>query len=276
MRYCLAILPFFLLVAMFELLPIMMMAVRSFQSDAGGFGISNYATIFTKKYYLNAIVNSIMISLYSSAIGLIVAFLGALALHEASGKVRNMFSTLLNITANFAGIPLAIAYIVLMGSTGILVVLGKMYGIQWLAGYNLYSLNGLSLIYIYFQIPVSTLLLLPSFEGIRSEWMESALLLKASRFQFWLRVGIPVILPGILGTFCFLFANSMSAYASAYALMGGNFSLMTTLISSMVSGEVFPQYGLGSALSVVMIILIGVAVMLNSRLLNTGKKEKSS
>lgn len=270
-----AIIPFFLLTMLFELLPIFMTVIKSFQpQDIGGFGIDNYVTVLTKKYYLNSISNSVIISIFSSSIGIFVAFLGAMAAHNASNKIKNIVETLLNITSNFAGIPLAIAYIVLMGSTGIMVTIGKQYGLEGLANFDLYSVSGLGMIYVYFQIPVSTLLLLPAFEGIRKEWLESAELLKASRFKFWLMVGIPVIMPSILGTFCFLFANSMSAYASAYALMGSNFSLMTTLISSMISGDAFPKYGIASALSVIMIILIGMSVFLNSWLLNRRRKEQ--
>ncbi|ADU26138.1 ABC transporter permease [Ethanoligenens harbinense] len=269
----LPLLPFLLLVFLFELLPIVMMAVTSFQSQTtGGFTLLNYWNIFTKRYYWEAIINSVSISVFSSLVGIGVAFLGGMALQNVSGRTKNAFSTLLNITSNFAGIPLAIAYVVLLGNTGILVLLGKTCGWQWLAGFNLYSINGLGLIYIYFQIPVSTLLLMPAFAGIRGEWMESAELLHASRWRFWFHVGLPVMLPSLVGTFCFLFANSMAAYASAYALMGSNFSLMTTLISSMISGDVFPQYGLSSALSVVMIVLVGAAILISHWLSNRDGK----
>lgn len=275
-RYFLAILPFFVFITLFELLPIIIMFFKSLVPDDGGaIGIQNYVMIFSTKYYSNAIINSIVISLASSVIGIVVAFLSAMALYNSSGAVRNVFQTLLNITANFAGIPLAIAYIVLLGNTGILVSIGKLYGIGFLSNFNLYSINGLALVYIYFQIPVSILLLIPAFDGIHREWLESAALLRASGAQFWLRVGLPVLFPSVLGTFCFLFANSMSAYATVYALMGSSFSLMPTLISNMVSGELFPKYGLGSAMSVIMIILIGLSVLLNNRFLTKGRKEES-
>jgi putative spermidine/putrescine transport system permease protein len=123
------------------------------------------------------------------------------------------------------------------------------------------------LIYVYFQVPVAILVLLPAFEKIKSEWMESAQLLGATKLKFWATVGLPVILPSIAGTFCFLFANSMSAYATAYALVGSNYSLLTVQIASMFTGDVFPRYGLGSALSIIMIVLISIAVYFNSRLI---------
>lgn len=271
----LAILPFFVVVTLFELIPVIITLFKSFQpQDVGGIGLDNYVTVLTKKYYSNSIINSISISVFSSVIGIVAAFFTAMAIHYSTIKIRHFFEIFLNITSNFAGIPLSIAYIILMGNTGIIISIAKQYGLEGLASFNLYSISGLGMVYIYFQIPVSTLLLIPAFEGIRKEWMESAQLMKASSLQFWLRVGLPVIFPSILGTFCFLFANSMSAYASAYALLGSNFQLLTTTISSLISGDVFPKYNVGAALSVIMVLLIGSAVFLNNWLLNMGRKDK--
>lgn len=265
--YLAAIIPFFLLTLMYELIPVAMTVIRSFQVDTG-VGLDNYAAVFAGQYYLKSITNSLVISLGSSAVGIIIAFLGSYAAFSSPEKTRRLFSTVLNIAANFAGVPLAFSYIILFGSSGIMVALGSIFGIQWLADYNLYSSGGLSLIYIYFQIPVATLVLMPAFESIKTEWLESAQLLKASKLRFWTSVGLPVIFPSIAGTFCFLFANSMSAYATAYALVGSNYSLLTVQIASMFTGDVFPKYGLGSALSVIMIVLISIAVYFNSKLIS--------
>lgn len=61
--------------------------------------------------------------------------------------------TVLNMVSNFAGIPLAFAYMILLGNAGLVVNIGKELGINALSTYNLYTMNGMSLIYIYFQIP---------------------------------------------------------------------------------------------------------------------------
>ena len=84
-------------------------------------------------------------------------------------------------------------------------------GIEGLAGYNLYTSGGMSMIYVYFQIPLATLLLIPAFEGIRREWKEAVALLGGNMTCFWTKVGVPVLMPGILGTFSVLFANALAA-----------------------------------------------------------------
>lgn len=62
---------------------------------------------------------------FSALAGIIIAFLGAKAANAASAKVRNIFTSVLNITSNFAGVPLAFAFMILLGNVGILTLIGK-------------------------------------------------------------------------------------------------------------------------------------------------------
>lgn len=255
--YLTALLPFIVVTLLYELAPLVMVVVRSFQPDAGGsFTLENYQTVFTKLLYQKAIINSVKISLVSAVIGMFVAFLGARAVHLEQGKMGRFFMVILNMVSNFAGIPLAFAYMILLGNAGLMVHIGQTLGIEALADYNLYTSNGMSMIYVYFQIPLATLLLIPAFDGIRKEWKEAAMLLGGGAGCFWRKVGIPVLMPSILGTFSVLFANALAAYATVYALMMNNISLLPVQIAGSYVGEVKTKPGLGGALSVVMMILM--------------------
>ena len=132
--------------------------VRSFFPEGGdiGFTLENYINIFTGKLYQQAIINSLLISVLSSAIGLAVAFIGAKAVHEEKGKLKTVFMSILNMVSNFSGVPLAFAYIIMFGNIGVMTMIGANYGIGFLAEFPLYSVWGLLLIYVYFQIPLST------------------------------------------------------------------------------------------------------------------------
>lgn len=222
----------------------------------GSFTLENYETVFTKLLYQKAIVNSLKISVISAAVGMLVAFLGARAVHLEQGKTARFFMMILNMVSNFAGIPLAFAYMILLGNAGLVTQLGKSLGVDALANYNLYTSNGMSMIYVYFQIPLATLLLIPAFDGIRKEWKEAAVLLGSRDGYFWWKVGIPILMPSILGTFSVLFANALAAYATAYALMMNNISLLPVQIAGSYVGEVKTKPGLGGALSVVMMLLM--------------------
>ena len=262
-----ALLPFLVVALLYEIVPLLMVIRNSFQSDTGaGITLENYQTIAEKLLYQKAIFNSVRISLISSLGGIVVAFLGAKAIAESKGKIANLFMTILNMVSNFAGVPLAFAYMVLLGNAGFMVHVGQKLGISALADFNLYTSDGMSMIYVYFQIPLATLLLVPAFAGIRKEWKEAVALLGGKEGLFWRKVGIPVLMPEILGTFSVLFANALAAYATVYALMMNNISLLPIQIAGSYVGEAKTRPGLGGALSVVMMVLMCLMILLTNRI----------
>lgn len=265
--YLLALVPFLIVAMLYEIVPLITVIIKSFQPDSGtGFTLENYQTVFSKLLYQKAILNSLKISLTSAIIGIIIAFLGARAAHQHQGKLNNAFMAVLNMVSNFAGIPLAFAYMILLGNAGLIVSIGKEFGIDFLANYNLYTMNGMSLIYVYFQIPLSTLLLIPAFDGVQKQWKEACTLLGGTPGVFWRKVGVPVLMPSILSTFSVLFANALAAYATIYALMMDNIALLPVQIAGCFTGEVKIRAGLGGALSVVMMAVMVIMILITNGL----------
>ena len=275
-RYLFALLPFLLLVGMFELVPVATVIVKSFLPEGGGIGFTmeHYVNIFTKKLYQMAIINSLVVSILSSLVGILVAFAGAKAAYTAGGRAKKLFMSVLNMVSNFSGVPLAFAYIILFGNVGIMTMVGKRYGIQVLADFPLYTIWGLLLIYVYFQIPLSALLLIPAFDSIKKEWKEAVSLLGGKESTFWLKVGVPVLMPSILGTFSVLFANAIAAYATAYALLMNNLSILPIRISEQFVGDVVQRPQFGSALAVVLMALMVLSIWVQERLLQRQKGRK--
>lgn len=265
--YLIGLLPFFLIAFLFEILPLANIVIESFSKTGGnGFTLEHFVKIFTTRLYQQSIFNSLWISIFSALAGIIIAFLGAKAANVASAKVRNIFTSVLNITSNFAGVPLAFAFMILLGNVGILTLIGKNYGISFLADFDLYTINGLLLTYIYFQIPLATLLMLPIFGGLKKEWREAVGLLGGNSFHYWFKVAIPSLLPSILGTFSVLFANSLAAYGTAYALLSNNIALLPIRISQQYVGEVVQNQEFGCALSLVMMALMVLSILITNKL----------
>jgi len=265
--YLLVLLPFLIIVFLYEILPLIMMILSSFKSETNSnilFTIENYITAFTKLSYQQAIINSLKITVLSTFFGIIIGFFGAQAAHNSRGKMRNVFLTILNMTSNFAGVPLAFAYMIILGNSGVIMQLAKTLGIDFLANFDLYTSSGLLLMYVYFQIPLSTLLLTPAFHGVRQEWREANMLLGGRPFDFWTKIGVPILLPSIFGTMSVLFANALAAYATAYALLMNNYSLLPVNITGMFTGDMTTRPHLGAALSVVMMLMMLVAIMITN------------
>ena len=68
------------------------------------------------------------------------------------------------------------------------------------------------------SIPLMVLVTLPAIDGLKPSWREASSNLGGTTWTYWRRVGLPVLAPSLLGGFLLLFANSFSAYATAYAL----------------------------------------------------------
>ncbi|MBW5471052.1 ABC transporter permease subunit [Brevibacillus formosus] len=268
--------PFFAMIALFLLVPLLSMIGGSFQAEGGGdFTISHYREIFSNPYYLQAFENSVLISFLSALIGIVVAVFAAYAITRFPQSLQQRVLVITNLTSNFAGIPLAFAFIVLLGNSGLFVLLAKQLGIDFGESFTLYSWSGLTLVYIYFQLPLAVMLLYPLYNAIQKQWMEAAELLGASPWKFWLRIGFPVLLPGIVGTFSILFANAMGAYASAYALTGSNYNLVPIRIGALVSGDIFARPELGSALAVLLGLTLAGALLVNEWLTRKIRRDLS-
>lgn len=261
----LALLPFAIVVLLYEVLPLLQLVYSSLiGKESEAFGLENFIKVFTTPLYQQAIINSIKISIISAIVGIIVAFIGARFATDSTPRVQNTFTMLLNMMSNFSGVPLAFAFMVLMGNTGVLTLLARDYNIPFLSSFDLYSGDGLMLMYIYFQIPLATLLIIPAFAGIRPEWRQAAMLLNATPFDYWFRIAIPNLLPSLLGTLSVLFANALAAYASAYALVSNNYALLALQITSKYKGDVEIDRATGGALAVVLILLMVIATLINN------------
>lgn len=253
----LAFLPFLVVIMCYELLPLFQLGFSSLiGKESGRLGVENFVKILTTPLYQQAIWNSLRLSLISATVGLVIAFFAARSCLNAGRRGKRTFTMILNMMSNFSGIPLAFAFMVLMGNTGVLTLLGAQFHIPFLCDFDLYSGTGLMVVYIYFQIPLATLLLLPSFAGLRPQWREAAELLQAGPVQYWVRIAIPNLLPGLLGTASVLFANALAAYATSYALVTNNYALLALQITSKYKGDVQIDKATGGALAMVLIGLM--------------------
>jgi putative spermidine/putrescine transport system permease protein len=209
----------------------------------------------------------------SIKISLVTAFLGCLlglaiayaAIREGTPRfVRTTVATFSGVAANFAGVPLAFAFIATLGNVGIVTLfLKNQLGIDIIAhGFTLFGVHGVELVYLYFQIPLMVLVISPAIDGLRREWREAASNLGASSWQYWRHVGIPVLLPSFLGAFILLFGNSFSAYATAYALAANGISIIPITIGFYYSGNVLYDPHFADALAFGMFVVLGAMMLL--------------
>ena len=261
----LCLVPFAVFFIVFQIAPLVWVLIHSVQSEESGWGLANFIKIFNSKFYLQAIQHSLEISFWSSLLGIVIAILGSYSLRKVDSRLRNFVNAFANMTSNFSGVPLAFAFIILLGFNGSITIMLKQAGI--IEDFNLYSKTGLIILYTYFQIPLGVLLLYPAFDALREDWRESASLLGANSWQFWRFIGLPVLTPALLGTFVILLANALGAYATVYALTTGNFNVLPIRIAAMVSGDISLDPNMASALAVILVGLMTLVTLVHQWLL---------
>jgi putative spermidine/putrescine transport system permease protein len=256
------LLPFVLFAILFLILPLSYLFVQAFQAEDGSFTLANIAGLASPKI-ASAFWYSIRLSATSALLGALVGLFIALAIIRGRlpAWIGNTVMTFSGVASNFAGIPLAFAFLATLGRIGLVTLLLKALGINIYVrgGFDLLSFWGITLVYLYFQIPLMILIIAPAIHGLKREWNEAAATLGASNWQFWRYVGIPVLWPNLLGTLSLLFANAFGAIATAYALSTSAFNIVPILLFAQIRGDVLGDRGLGAALAVGMIVICALA-----------------
>lgn len=263
----LGLVPFLLFCLLFELLPAVMIIEGSFaDSNTGSPTINNYQRMLSGVGNLHAFQTSIGLSAITALIGATIGFFAAYGVYNLRiSWLRNFLIGFSSIAANFAGVPLAFAFVATLGVTGFVTVFflhGLHIDLYNGLNFSIYSFWGLVIVYIYFQLPLMILITVPALSALRPEWKEAATNLGASNFTYWRRIAFPILLPSLIAAAMLLFANSFGAFATAYALAQGNINIVPILISFVVNGNVNIDTGLGNALAVGMIVVLLLAVSL--------------
>jgi putative spermidine/putrescine transport system permease protein len=260
----LGVVPFFVFAGLFLIAPAIYLFLGSFlNADTGAFTIKNYLDL-SDPLTLNAYATSIEISLVTAIVGGVVGFLLAYAV-IAGGlprPIRAVVMTFSGVASNFAGVPLAFAFTFTLGRVGLFTALLQALGIDiYSNGFNLYTKIGIEVVYLYFQLPLMVLIIAPAIDGLKRDWREAAENMGANSRQYWRHVALPILTPSLLGTVILLFGNAFGAQATAFALTGGQIPLVTLLIGRQIQGDVLHNVGLGYALAMGMIVIMGVSIV---------------
>jgi putative spermidine/putrescine transport system permease protein len=256
--------PFFAYTILFLFLPAGSVLVGAFQAKSSGYTFENIRTLF-RHPYIDAYKTSIEISLVTALIGGVVGLLIAYAaIRDGTPRwIRSVLTTFSGVAANFGGIPLAFAFIASLGPLGIVTVFLRNRG--WdptQHGFSLFTKTGVELAYLYFQLPLMILVIAPAIDGLKREWREASSNLGASQLQFWRYVGVPVLMPSLLGAIILLFGNAFSAYATAYSLTSGAVNIVPILIGAYYSGNVLDNPHLAQAMAFGMFVVLAVMMVI--------------
>jgi putative spermidine/putrescine transport system permease protein len=259
------VVPFLLFALAFLLWPSFTIMGNSFRGADGAFTFNNITALFQPlilESYRVSLQLSLITAVLGAAVGTLLAW--AISMGGLPRSIRGVVITFCSVAANFGGIPLAFAFITLLGRTGALTkFLRDGLGLDLYAdGFSVYSLTGLVLAYLYFQFPLMVLIMVPAFDGLKREWREAAANLGCNAWHYWRHIGVPILLPSLLGSTVLLFGNAFGAYATAEALTGSKVDIITRVISRQIRGDILYNPGLSYALALGMIVILAISIAL--------------
>lgn len=228
--------PLFIVLILFLFVPFLSVIKESFYDSSGNISFINYKNIF-QKAYIEALKNSLLLSISTSLFGVIFGTIISFYISKTRKNIRNWLISITSLPLTFSGLIIAYSFIITLGSSGtITLILQKIFGIKPLEFSSyLYTWKGLSIAYLYFQIPRMIITMISAWSNLDWSLIEAAESLGAGIFTIIKRIIIPVLWPSILAGSVLLFAVSMGAFGTALALTGVSVNILPLTIYTQVS-----------------------------------------
>jgi len=244
--------PFFAYVGVFLLWPTGIVVVDALKNPNGAWAFSNISELgnpLVRGYFIGSFKLCLLSSLTGAVFGAILAY--AVASGDPDGLVRRLYIAVSGVLAQFGGVTLAFAFLVLIGPVGLLFHASWYFDFPW----------GIALIYTYFQIPLMVLVFLPAIDGLKIQWREASENLGSSTWQYWRYIGGPLLMPAFLGSALLLFANALSAFATIQAWENQIAYVVPQQISTALSSEVgLSNVNVADLLALGMVIMVAIVM----------------
>ncbi len=224
--------------------------------------------------YRTGFIQSIALSGWSALIGGIIGLMLALVIKSLKRPkwLHPSLDSWSAVASQLGGVGLAFAFIALIGTQGILTKVFNNLGIN-LADYGITAVGfwGQVTVYLYFQIPLMFLVMMPAVMGLKNSWREAAAIMGASPARYWWSVGIPLLTPSTLGGMLLLFINAFTAYATVYVLNPSGalvpLQIRFLLQGNVITGEEDLAYAIVAWVILLLLTGLGLITVMQRRTL---------
>lgn len=241
--------------AVFLAIPIVRLLLESFLGEAGA-GISNYVEVLTGRGFLQALGNSVAVSISSALIATILAFFMAYSIQYTNlpGKFKAIIRTLAVLPMLLPTITYGFAIIYSFGKQGLLT---KLFGRQL---FDIYGFNGLLFGYVIYTLPISFMLILNTMGFIDKKFMIVSRVMGDKPVQtFW-----QTIIRPLLGTLAASMVQCFFLCFTDYGIpasVGGEYEVVATVLYNEMLGSI-PNFNRGAVVSMMMLIPSVVSIAL--------------
>ena len=267
----LAAYPYFAWSALFIVIPLLIVLFFSFtvQTDSGySFSLENYSRLISSQYF-NIFLRSIWLALISTILCLIVGYPVAYIISQMKVSRRNFMIMLFILPMWMNFLLRTYAWMPILGKTGIVNNILSKVGIGPIS--FLYNDGAVLLGMVYNFLPFMVLPLYTILIKMDQDLINAAADLGANKFKIFLKVILPLSIPGIFSGITMVFMPAVSTFVISRLLGGGQFMLLGNLIEQQYT--TMGDWNFGSAISIFMMIIILIFMALTSKFDSGSDKE---
>lgn len=139
--------------------------------------------------------------------------------------------------------------------------------------FNIYTLQGMILVEALLDLPIAYLVIAPAMAAFDVSLEESSRVCGASHYRTTLKVTLPILRPAILAAITLVIVRSLASFAVPSVLgMPGRIYVMATYIYRIIATGFSPDYGMGAAVGVSVLIVSILLIFFYRYLTSEGEK----
>ena len=237
----------FVSLAVFIVYPLLKVILVSLQNPQGGYTLAVFSDVLRSAYLREAFGNSVMMGALTAAAGCLVGYLFAYTIARTDipfKKILHLIAIIPVVSPPFVG---AMAIIMLFGNNGLIT-----YSLLGVSNFPVYGFWGLLFAQVITFFPVAYITLRGVIESISPTLEDAALDLGGSRLKVFLKVTLPLTVPGIASAMLVLFIETMADFGNPLILAGSQFPILSVQAYLQITG----MYDLpkGSAIAIMLLV----------------------
>ena len=262
------LLPLIVYLAVFFIYPLISFLPTSVFYE-GTFSFDKYVRAFTKTVYLRIFLITFEIAALTTLLALVLGYPVAYLFTNASGKVKTIITTFIILPFWTSIIVRMYAWMSLLGHNGVFNRLLMETGVISSPIPLMFNLFAVLIGMVHFMLPYMVLSLYAVMSGIPHDYMQAGANLGAPPLQRFLKIYLPLTMPGI-GAGCLLVFIISLAFFITPALLGG---LRQTMIAQVIEQEMSHTFdwSFAAALSTILIVITIILYAIYNRVMSVDR-----
>ena len=242
-------------------------------SEQVGFYLDNWIEVLTDSFYRDILIQTLRIAAASTILCILLGYVPAYFIARSTTRHKTLLILLLMLPFWISYIIRTMSWINILGVSGALNVFLLWIGVISEPLQILYNEGTVILGLVHFLLPFMILNIYVSLDGIDPNLVDAARSLGCTGWQAFREVTLPLSLPGLAAGSLLCFVLGAGTYITPMILGGPRDAMFANLVFEAIITQL--NWPLGSALSLVLLVILGSVVLIYNRFVGIGQLAKS-